>query len=416
LEPGDNVTAGPRKRTPHNGWVKRSGKVPPGYFTADTARDRARELVQEHAAELAAAEARRRAPATFTDAATAWLDHLRTVKGAKASHLRDCESMLRPPDAEPKLRGRTPRARIMSVFGDRELASITDADVAAFLRSLDRDSGLSPRSINKHRQVLHSIFAHAMRKDTFGLAANPVVGTDKRRQADPTELHVYAPEQVEAIARAMREGRHRPRRRIGLSADELEARRWEDQRDATVVITAAMTGLRQGELRALRWRNLHWTEQTIHVQRALSADELSSTKGRRSRVVPLIDRVAVELERLSRRPWFTGRDDLVFAGRLGKPLDDASLSRRYIAARDAVAQDDPDLPRLRFHDLRHTFGTLAASRLSLVEVQAMLGHRDLRTTERYLHARPAAEHARTLGEVFGSPAADLERDAVAQRD
>ena len=58
------------------------------------------------------------------------------------------------------------------------------------------------------------------------------------------------------------------------------------------------------------------------------------------------------------------------------------------------------MPTLRFHDLRHTFGTLAAQGFDLVNVQAMMGHADSRTTARYLHARPAAEDAAKLTRIF----------------
>ncbi len=58
------------------------------------------------------------------------------------------------------------------------------------------------------------------------------------------------------------------------------------------------------------------------------------------------------------------------------------------------------MPALRFHDLRHTFGTLSAQGFDLVNVQAMMGHADSRTTARYLHARPAAEDAARLSRIF----------------
>jgi integrase len=62
------------------------------------------------------------------------------------------------------------------------------------------------------------------------------------------------------------------------------------------------------------------------------------------------------------------------------------------------------MPALRFHDLRHTFGTLAAQGFDLVNVQAMMGHADSRTTARYLHARPAAEDAAKLSRIFSAGA------------
>jgi integrase len=97
---------------------------------------------------------------------------------------------------------------------------------------------------------------------------------------------------------------------------------------------------------------------------------------------------------------FTRPADLVFCSRTGEHLDPSALRRRYKAARDAAVAENPDMPSLRFHALRHTFGTLAAQGFDLVNVQAMMGHADSRTTSRYLHARPAAEDAAKLSRIF----------------
>ena len=90
----------------------------------------------------------------------------------------------------------------------------------------------------------------------------------------------------------------------------------------------------------------------------------------------------------------------MFCSRTGEHLDGSALRRRYKAARDGAVAQNPDMPSLRFHDLRHTFGTLAAQGFDLVNVQAMMGHADSRTTARYLHARPAAEDAAKLTRIF----------------
>ena len=65
----------------------------------------------------------------------------------------------------------------------------------------------------------------------------------------------------------------------------------------------------------------------------------------------------------------------------GDRLDPSALRRRFVAARDAAG-----LPPLRFHDLRHTAGTLLTRVLDPVTVRDVHGHADLKTTERYLHA------------------------------
>jgi hypothetical protein len=58
--------------------------------------------------------------------------------------------------------------------------------------------------VNKHRQVLCSVFRHAMRDDTFALAANPAAATDKRREPDEAPIDFYEPEEVLALARGER--------------------------------------------------------------------------------------------------------------------------------------------------------------------------------------------------------------------
>lgn len=93
----------------------------------------------------------------------------------------------------------------MAAFGDRRASEVTTRDVSEFLRALDRE-GLSARNVNKHRQVLAAMFSYACRGDSFNLPANPVDGTDKRREAQPPALDYYEVEEVEALARACERG------------------------------------------------------------------------------------------------------------------------------------------------------------------------------------------------------------------
>jgi integrase len=110
---------------------------------------------------------------------------------------------------------------------------------------------------------------------------------------------------------------------------------------------AAYTGLRCGELVTLKWRDFHWGERVLVVERALSGGAEGTTKSRRARYVPLADQALGALNRLSRRPNFVSADDYVFAGPAGDRLDDSTIRRRYVYARDAAG-----LPPLRYHDLR----------------------------------------------------------------
>ena len=118
-------------------------------------------------------------------------------------------------------------------------------------------------------------------------------------------------------------------------------------------------------------------------------------KSRKSRTVPMVDDVASALKALKRRERHTQPKDPVFAGEDGETIDGSALRRRYVADLDRAG-----LRFLRFHDLRHTFGSLAINRASIVQVQAWMGHADIKTTMRYLHHKSRADDARMLSSAF----------------
>ena len=88
------------------------------------------------------------------------------------------------------------------------------------------------------------------------------------------------------------------------------------------------------------------------------------------------------------------------------PIDGSALRRRYIADLDRAG-----LRFLRFHDLRHTFGSLAINSASIVQVQAWMGHADIKTTMRYLHHKSRADDARLLSGAFRAERSELDEAA-----
>jgi integrase len=236
-----------------------------------------------------------------------------------------------------------------------------------------------------------------MREDTFGLLSNPARASDKRREPDPQPIDFYEPEEVFALARAAQEGMHRDPSRPAVSTDEMDERRRADGQDATLFLVAAFTGLRLGELLALRWHNVHFADAKLVVDASWSSGRLSTPKSRKWRAVPLADQPAVALEELSRRARFSARDDLVFCSAIGDHLDPSAVRRRYRRAQDAA-----DLRPLRFHDLRHSFGSLVIREFDPVAVKDFMGHAKITTTERYLHARSRRTDAARLTRAFES--------------
>jgi integrase len=121
--------------------------------------------------------------------------------------------------------------------------------------------------------------------------------------------------------------------------------------------------------------------------------------------VPLIDQAMEPLDRLSRRELFTAPDDLVFAGvsavtSMGQRCANASTQRSIAPACGRCAQS-PSRSR-SFHDLRHTFGTLAVQAFPLSDVKAYMGHADVQTTMIYVHHVPRHDAAAKLSAIVGA--------------
>ena len=104
------------------------------------------------------------------------------------------------------------------------------------------------------------------------------------------------------------------------------------------------------------------------------------------------------------RPDEVDPDARVFPGEVGAAMDGSALYRRY-----KKAQYGADLRPLRFHDLRHTFGTQAiAGGANVHDLQRWMGHRHLATTMRYVHYRPQDEGADLLGHRFTGTAGEFD--------
>ena len=315
--------------------------------------------------------------------------------------------MLARPGEPARKRGLRTAGRIVGEFAGRELRSITTAQVERFLARLDTEP-VSKRTINKHRQVVCSILEHAARRERFGIRENVARATAKRREPPTGVLDFYEPEEVAALARAAREGRHRDPRRPAVSEAEARERRLADGQDAALYTVAAFTGLRLGELRALRWRHVDLAGGSLTVAAAMSAGQIESPKWGKMRTIPLATPAAAELARLADRGRFVERDDLVLSSPLGDPLDDSAIRRRLRRTQTAAG-----LRPLRFHDLRHSFGSLVVRELDTSTLKAWMGHSRLATTERYLHAKPRHSDVARLDRAFAGRAAEADALAAA---
>jgi integrase len=230
-----------------------------------------------------------------------------------------------------------------------------------------KGQALSSKTVSNHLTFAHGVFAFAVRR---GWApANPVASVDRPRAGgtDP-DIRYLDRGEVEALLRAV------PDDLLGPT-------------DRALYLTATMAGLRQGELIALRWRDVDWVAGVIRVRRSYTRGAFGTPKSRRSsRSMPMADRLAAELERHFQRSRYQTDDDLVFCHpETGGPYDPSRARKRFKDARDACGLR----PEVRFHDLRHTFGTgMAGAGAPLRAIQEWMGHRDYKTTSIYADYSP----------------------------
>jgi integrase len=168
--------------------------------------------------------------------------------------------------------------------------------------------------------------------------------------------------------------------------------------DHALFLTAAMTGMRQGELIALRWLDVDGQASRIRVRRNFTRQRFGTPKSKRSsRSVPMTKRVAAELRAHRKRSAYPNDEDLVFCHpETGNPLDASKVRERFYGALERAG-----LRRLRFHDLRHTFGTHCASAgVPLRTLQEWLGHRDFQTTLVYADYAPSPHESELVERAF----------------
>lgn len=235
------------------------------------------------------------------------------------------------------------------------------------------DSGLSSATVQKIHTVLHKALAQALKWNMI-----PCNATDaaKAPRPAPEEMRPLTPDEARKLIEAVR-------------GDKLEA----------LYVLAVHTGMRQGELLALKWENVDLNAGVIRIRHTLARSRgriaLGDTKTKGSRRTVYLTDTAVEalrihlerqLEDIERLGDLYRDHGLVFTSGVGTLINPTNLRRRSFAPLLERAW----LPQIRFHDLRHTCATLLLSRnVHPKYVQELLGHATVAITlDTYSHMIP----------------------------
>ena len=297
-------------------------------------------------------------------------------------------------------------------FGDRPIAEIRTADIEDFVADLKK-----PRTVNG---IAERKLTPASINRTLGLLRHMLNWAVGREYLDRTPFR----RGTEVLVRLEREDNKR-RRRVSED-EEAQLLAVASPHLRSMIIAALDTGMRRGEMLALRFDDIDW-------QRRLIVLRGETTKSRRTRVVPIgTSRLLVVLQwlRLDGAGGLKSDDAPVFSNEAGEPLK--TFKKAWLVAVLKAHGIDPhwresaykDLTsecqqrfreiNLRWHDLRHEYASRLVERgVPLAQVRDLLGHASILTTERYdnqkLEALQAAAERLEGGKTFDSTNDDADR-------
>jgi integrase len=218
------------------------------------------------------------------------------------------------------------------------------------------ENGCHPGTLKKVLTTLSGIMKYAMKHRYVD--HNPVREVERpkavREDDQDNELAVLQPDEIRALVDAA-----------------------GTQRDRTLFMTAALTGMRQGELFGLKWSDIDWINNQIHVRRTYNHRKFYDPKSRTSRrSIDLAPVLVIELKK-----WKLACPksdlDLVFPNRKGNPEYNANFLKRSFYPALLAA----DLPSIRFHDLRHTYASLLLDQGENIKyIQKQMGHGSIQIT------------------------------------
>jgi len=259
------------------------------------------------------------------------------------------------------------------------------------------NSGVSPNTVRLIHAVLHRSLRQALKWGLIPRNPASVVTKPKSARKEMKALHA---DQVRALLSVAKQGRNE-----------------------ALYYLAVTTGLRRGELLALRWDHLDWETGQIRILQQLQRingmglvfSEPKTTSGRRSVVLgpSVLEKLREHSKRQQLVRQFAGKrwqeNGLIFPSSIGTPYEPRNLIREFKSDLKKAG-----LPNIRFHDLRHTAATLMLQEgIHPKVVQERLGHSQISITlDTYSHVLPSmqAEAAILLDALVESIPIEIEAE------
>ncbi|AIQ29316.1 integrase [Paenibacillus sp. FSL P4-0081] len=260
---------------------------------------------------------------------------------------------------------------IIPALGHAELAKLTPSLIQQTYTVMMKESKLGSENIQKIHTLINDSLKRAER---WGLISkNPAALVDRPR-ADKKEIQIWDMNELNVFLRSARESRYH-----------------------IAFFIAAWTGMRQGEILGLRWKDIDFGNKTLRVVQTLrhnSTELVSTTKTKASNRNIALSEKTIEALQKQRRRMLKERlhagevyndHDLVVCTAVGTPLNSRNLNRAFY---DLIKK--AKIRRISFHSLRHTHASLMlASGENVKIVSERLGHANIRITlDTYSHLLP----------------------------
>ncbi len=241
------------------------------------------------------------------------------------------------------------RAHLVPFFGKKRIDKIRFADIQDFVASR-LEMGLKKKTVNNFLTILRRSLVVAKKRQL--IESVPEIEWLRAPKPDFDFLDF---EEAERLVKA---------------ADE----EWD-----VMIFLALRTGMRLGELCALRWDDVDLVKGQIRICRSVTRGHVSTPKSNRSRLAPLSGEANMALKRHRHL-----RGELVFC-----QLDGSMLNKGRTKHPLWRACKRAGIRRIGWHVLRHTFASHLTMRgVPLKAVQELLGHATMEMTMRYAHLSP----------------------------
>lgn len=245
-------------------------------------------------------------------------------------------------------------------LGNLKISNITIFQLESIISNLVREN-LSRATINLVIQHFKAVFNYAYKHEL--ILRNPAKNFAQLK-LDKKEMDYFSQDEMDQLLTYTN---------LKYTGNE----RWKH----VLYLTLFLTGGRLGEVLALEWSRLNFEKDLIIISQmwdAVNHKLVFTTKGRKDRVVPMNSLLKKELGSIRN----TSKGSFIFSDVGDRPIDPSNFrSRTWEKDLKAVG-----IRKMRIHDCRHTYASLFVMNSGkLYDLKAILGHADMKTTERYAH-------------------------------